>query len=721
MEVLNHLALADFMPHGYCYLWDPWIVWLNVASDGLITFAYYCIPIVLIYFIYKRRDLPFNWIFWMFGGFILACGTTHLMEVWNVWHAAYGLAGIIKAITAVISLATLVLLVPLLPKAIAIPNLIALQRQNRSLEEQIAARKRLDDAEVDAPFRRRMNAGTALAVLFVGFMGFLSWRSGRSAAAESDLVTHTHAVMQVLQSTLGNVIETETSSRGLALSGNPALLAHYRATRKAATHGVDSLRQLTADNPSQQRQIDLLEPRINAALALADGMVARRLQTQAILEDSAMLQSERLMDAMQNSARAIQDEETALLRQRTRKTDAARRLTGLITVSGTLVGVVFLALSGFAIQREMDARAGVQAQLNILNAELEQRVEQRTAALQESQERLSGILGSAMDAIITVDGDQRILLFNSAAEQMLGCPAAEALGQPMARFIPERYHSAHQEHIRRFCATGITNRVMGAMNPVWAVRTDGREFQIEASISQIVTGGKKLLTVILRDITERKQSEEKLAAQAQDLARQSEELIGSRQALEAQSLMLQSVLDSMAEGLVATDEQGKFIIWNPAAQKILGLGAANLDSRQWSQHYGLFLDDTVTPFPSDQLPLVRAIRGEASTAQMFVRNPELAEGTWIEVNGGPLKDKHGVVRGGVVAFRDITQKRNSEREIHQLNSELESRVAERTAQLKEANLELESFTYSVAHDLRAPLRHIAGFSGILMEECGTVA
>ena len=94
------------------------------------------------------------------------------------------------------------------------------------------------------------------------------------------------------------------------------------------------------------------------------------------------------MDATQSSARAIQTEETALLRQRTQKTDAARRLTGLITVSGTLVGVVFLALSGFAIQREMDAKAGVRAQLNVLNAELEQRVEQRTAALRESQDRL---------------------------------------------------------------------------------------------------------------------------------------------------------------------------------------------------------------------------------------------------------------------------------------------------------------------------------------------
>ena len=114
------------MPHGYCYLWDPRIVWLNVISDSLITLSYYCIPIVLIYFIRKRRDLPFNWIFWMFGSFILACGTTHLMEVWNIWHASYLLSGIIKAITAAISVATAIRLIPLVPHAVTVPTLVTL-------------------------------------------------------------------------------------------------------------------------------------------------------------------------------------------------------------------------------------------------------------------------------------------------------------------------------------------------------------------------------------------------------------------------------------------------------------------------------------------------------------------------------------------------------------------------------------------------------------------
>jgi PAS domain S-box-containing protein len=249
---------------------------------------------------------------------------------------------------------------------------------------------------------------------------------------------------------------------------------------------------------------------------------------------------------------------------------------------------------------------------------------------------------------------------------------------------------------------------------------DGSIYWMDTTIVPFLDAKGKLrrYMAIRADISERKQAEERLAGQAEELAQQAAELHRSRLALESQTQMLRSVLDSMEEGLAAADEQGKFIIWNPAAVKILGLGATNLPSRDWSAHYGLYLEDTITPFPADQLPLVRAIRGETTTTQMFVRNPELEQGAWIEVNGGPLKDKDGMVRGGVAAFRDVTQRRAAEREVRKLNEELEERVARRTAQLETANHELEAFTYSVSHDLRAPLRHIGGFSKILSEDFG---
>ncbi|MGC2259770.1 MAG: PAS domain S-box protein, partial [Candidatus Sulfotelmatobacter sp.] len=134
---------SEFMPHGYCYLWDPWIIWLHVISDGLITLSYYAIPVILVYFIRKNKDLSFNGIFWMFGGFILACGTTHFMEIWNVWHGNYLLAGIVKAATAALSVVTAVSLISLAPKAVSLPGLLVV---NRQVEEQIAERREVEGA-----------------------------------------------------------------------------------------------------------------------------------------------------------------------------------------------------------------------------------------------------------------------------------------------------------------------------------------------------------------------------------------------------------------------------------------------------------------------------------------------------------------------------------------------------------------------------------------------
>jgi len=134
MDFFRQLFLSgDFQPHGFCYRWNSGLVWLNVLSDTLIALAYFTIPFTLLWFIRKRRALPFGWMFALFGVFIVACGTTHVMEVWNLWHAQYWLAGIIKAITALASVLTAVLLVQLVPKALALPSRDDLKEVNQHL------------------------------------------------------------------------------------------------------------------------------------------------------------------------------------------------------------------------------------------------------------------------------------------------------------------------------------------------------------------------------------------------------------------------------------------------------------------------------------------------------------------------------------------------------------------------------------------------------------
>ncbi len=131
-------------------------------------------------------------------------------------------------------------------------------------------------------------------------------------------------------------------------------------------------------------------------------------------------------------------------------------------------------------------------------------------AVRESQERLHGIIASAMDAIITVDERQQIIVFNKAAEEIFRCSAADVIGRSIDRFVPEGLREIHRQHIRDFGQIGVSHRSMYAPRTIVAVRSNGEEFPVEASISQIRTSTENLYTVILRDISVRKRTEEQL-------------------------------------------------------------------------------------------------------------------------------------------------------------------------------------------------------------------
>ncbi|ESQ87151.1 hypothetical protein ABAC460_20485 [Asticcacaulis sp. AC460] len=131
---MNH-DMATFMPHGYCFLWKPGILWLHVLSDLGIAVAYFGIPLVLWYFVRKRKDLPFQLVFLLFAAFILLCGTTHLFNIWVLWNPDYYAEGAIKAATAIVSLATLGVTMRLIPQALGLPSPAQLKEANAKLEE----------------------------------------------------------------------------------------------------------------------------------------------------------------------------------------------------------------------------------------------------------------------------------------------------------------------------------------------------------------------------------------------------------------------------------------------------------------------------------------------------------------------------------------------------------------------------------------------------------
>ena len=284
MESISKIwSTENFIPHGHCYLWQPGLVWLHLLSDSLIVLAYFSIPISLVYFIWKRKDVPYPEIFILFSAFIIACGLTHLMAIWTLWHPTYWLSGLIKATTAGISLFTAGTLAPLIPKFLELPNL-----------------------------------------------------------GELEVINH----------------------------------------------------KLTAEiNNRQQAQ----------------------------------------------------------------------------------------------------------------------------EALQASQKRLSGILEIAQDAIISVDRNQNICMFNQGAEKIFGYQANEILGKSLSLLLPERYRNNHQTYVNQFVKGLEASRQMSNRRQIWGLRKDGTEFPAEASISKLELNHETISTVILNDISDRVHTEIQLQKALQKL------------------------------------------------------------------------------------------------------------------------------------------------------------------------------------------------------------
>jgi PAS domain S-box-containing protein len=170
-------------------------------------------------------------------------------------------------------------------------------------------------------------------------------------------------------------------------------------------------------------------------------------------------------------------------------------------------------------------------------------------ALQNVEARVTDIVESAMDPVIAVDHGQRVVLFNAAAEKAFLWPRAAVLGEPLEKLIPQRFREGHRAHIERFGETGVTSRQMGSQTVLMALRANGDEFPIEASISQHAEEGNKLFTVILRDITERVRAESLLARS---------------------EARLRGILDSAMDAIITIDETQHIVLFNAAAEGMFG-------------------------------------------------------------------------------------------------------------------------------------------------------
>lgn len=298
---------------------------------------------------------------------------------------------------------------------------------------------------------------------------------------------------------------------------------------------------------------------------------------------------------------------------------------------------------------------------------------------------LSAVIASAMDAVVATDARQKVVLFNRAAESMFGWPADEAIGQPQDRFIPVRFRSAHRSHMAAFGATGDTSRTMGHLRPLAALRRDGTEFPIEATISRVTVGGNLFYAAIVRDISERQAAEAERVAM---LARESAARLEAASAA-AQRDSLREILDGLPIGVFILGANGGQIEFVNSAFVQLVFG--DHPPRGVLPAYGrefTFSRADGTPLPAAEQPGPQALNGERVRHQQLVLERPGQERLAIAAHAARLIEGPDAPVRAIVVIQDVTRLRQAE-------------------QLK------DDFLALISHEFRTPLTAIHGGAHLL--------
>jgi PAS domain S-box-containing protein len=497
------------------------------------------------------------------------------------------------------------------------------------------------------PTSRAITVGAVVILAALVVFGWIVYTDSRSVVEGARWVDHTRRVMVGLERTSSSLKDAEMGQRDYLLTGDPGYLRPYETGVAQVKEHLDALRQLTLDNPEQQKRIDefgsLVQTRVDQ-LATTIRLYASG-DTEGALRLVEAGDGNELRERIRLRMDAMRDDETRLLAERQRRSESAVTEMTRAIVAGMLVFVALLAAFLALVRRDLLGRERAEAQAR------------------ETGERFRTTLSSIGDAVLTTDAEGRVTFLNPVAERLTGWTSDEAAGRPEEEVFPIRHETTGEKvesPTRRVLREGM---IVGLANHTVLVARDGRVIPIADSGAPIRSAEGSLAGVVLvfRDVTVLRDADRAVRR-------------------------LAAIVSTGTFALIAETPENVITDWNPGAERLFGYTAAEMIGKKFFE--------LAAPGGVDPAPRLMAELIEGRPAGEFEGVRRTKDGKWLEVvvTLSAIRDEDGKLIGVARLVRDVTERRRQARELEE---------ARRRAE--EASAAKDQFLAMLSHELRNPL------------------